>query len=314
MNPWSARHRPGRCPGLTDGRPVGAAVVRRLECFGVSPERAASHQPRATPWATGGTDVILAFILLSLWMLLLPAARPARATDEVAIDEKLGATVPLDLQLNDETGQKVPLKVLIDKPTVLTLNYFRCAGICTPQLNDLTRTLNQIQLEPGKDFQVITVSFDPADTPEVAASKRTNYLRLMKRPFPPLAWRFLTGDAASTKRLTDAVGFHFKRQGDAFIHPAALIILSPQGKVTRYMYGITYLPFDLQMAVGEAASGLVRPTISKALDFCYSYDPAGRKYVINVTRIAGSVTLLAAAVFAAVVLFKGRRRTERASS
>jgi len=254
---------------------------------------------------------VCSILLLSLWMPLLPAAR---AADEVAIDEKLGATVPLDLQLNDETGQKVALKALVDKPTVLTLNYFRCAGICTPQLNDLVRTLNQIQLEPGKDFQVITVSFDPADTPEVAAGKRTNYLRLMKRPFPPLAWRFLTGDAASTKRLTDAVGFKFKRQGDMFLHPAALIILSPQGKVTRYMYGITYLPFDLQMALDEAKSGLVRPTISKALSFCFSYDPASHKYVINITRIAGSVTLLAAAGFAAAVLFKGRRRTERVSS
>jgi protein SCO1/2 len=252
-------------------------------------------------------------LLLSL-SLLLPAARAARAADEVAIDERLGATVPLDLQLNDETGQKVTLKALIDKPTVLTLNYFRCAGICTAQLNDLTRTLNQIQLEPGKDFQVITVSFDPRDTPEVAAAKRTNYFKLMKRPFPPLAWRFLTGDAASTKRLADAVGFKFKAQGDMFLHPGALIVLSPQGEVTRYMYGITYLPADLQMALDEAKSGLVRPTISKALSLCFSYDPAGHRYVINVTRIAGSVTLLAAAIFAAVVLFKSRRRTERVSS
>jgi protein SCO1/2 len=253
-------------------------------------------------------------LLLWLWQALASAAPRPPSTDEVAIDEKLGATVPLDLQLNDETGQKVTLKSLIDKPTVLTLNYFRCAGICTAQLNNLTRTLNEIELEPGKDFQVITVSFDPADTPEVAAGKRTNYFKLMKRPFPPLAWRFLTGDAASTKRLTDAVGFKFKRQGDMFLHPGALIILSPQGKVTRYMYGITYLPVDLQMAIDEAKSGLVRPTISKALSFCYSYDPTGHKYVINVTRVAGSVTLLATAVFAAVVLFKGRRRTERVSS
>jgi protein SCO1/2 len=260
------------------------------------------------------TTAMCSILLLSLWPALASAAAEKPSSDEVGIDEQLGATIPSDLQLIDESGQKVSLKALIDKPTVLTLNYFRCAGICTPQLNNLVRTLNGIELEPGKDFQVITVSFDPTDTFEVAAGKRTNYLRLMKRPFPPLAWRFLTGDAASTKRLTDSVGFKFKRQGDAFLHPAALIILSPQGKVTRYMYGITYLPFDLQMAVGEAASGLVRPTISKALDFCYSYDPAGRKYVIDVTRIAGSVTLLAAAVFAAVVLFKGRRRTERASS
>ncbi len=260
------------------------------------------------------TTATCSLLLLSLWMLLLPAARTARAADEVAIDEKLGATIPLDVQLDDETGQKASLRALIDRPTVLTLNYFRCGGICTAQLHNLVQTLNQIQLEPGKDFQVITVSFDPADTPEVAADKRTSYLKLIKRPFPPLAWRFLTGDAASTKRLTDAVGFEFKRQGEMFLHPGALIILSPHGRVTRYMYGITYLPVDLQMALDEAKSGLVRPTISKALSFCYSYDPAGHKYVMNITRIAGSATLLGAAVFAAVVLFKGRRRTEGISS
>jgi protein SCO1/2 len=253
-------------------------------------------------------------LLLALWVLLLPAARAARAADEVAIDEKLGATVPLDLQLNDAAGQKVTLKTLINKPTILTLNYFRCAGICMAQLNELTRTLNKIQLEPGKDFNVITVSFDPRDTPEVAAEKRNTFFKLLKRPFPPLAWRFLTGDAASTKRLADAVGFKFKPQGDMYLHPGALIILSPQGEVTRYIYGITYLPADLQMAIAEAKSGQVRPTISKALSLCFSYDPKGHKYVINVTRIAGSVTLLGAAVFVGLVLFKGRRRGEGVSS
>ncbi len=236
------------------------------------------------------------------------------AVDEVGIDEKLGATIPLDLELNDEAGRKIALRDLIDKPTVLTLNYFRCGGICTPQLNNLVQTLNRIGLEPGRDFQVITVSFDPTDTAAVAAQKRSNYLKLMTRPFPPLAWRFLTGEANATKALADAVGFGFKRQREEFIHPGALIVLSPQGKVTRYMYGITYLPSDLQMAVAEAATGVVRPTISKALEFCYSYDPVGRKYVFNITRVAGSVTLLFAALFAGVVLLKSRSRVEGVSS
>ena len=257
-----------------------------------------------------------ALLPMALLLLLCPAlarvTQAAAPADEVGIDEKLGTTVPTDIELNDEAGQKVALKSLIDKPTVLTLNYFTCAGICTPQLNNLVQTLNALALEPGREFQVITVSFDPKDTAAVAAAKRTNYLRLMKRPFPPLAWRFLTGDEASTQRLMDAVGFRVKRQGESFLHAGALIILPPQGKITRYMYGITYLPADVQMAVGEAAGGLVRPTISKALAFCYTFDPAGHKYVLNVTRLAGAATLLFAAVFITVVLLKGRRRTQRA--
>jgi protein SCO1 len=248
-------------------------------------------------------------LLLLLWSAPAGATSEARPADEVGINEKLGATIPADLQLNDETGQKVFLRPLIDKPTVLTLNYFRCAGICTPQLNDLVRTLNTIDLEPGKDFQVITVSFDSTDTPDLAAAKRTNYLKLLKRPFPPTAWRFLTGDEASTKALANTVGFGFKKDRDAFIHPGALIVLSPQGKVTRYMYGITYLPADLKMAVGEAASGLARPSISKALSFCFSYDPQGRKYVVNFTRVAGLVTLVLAGAFAVFVLLPSRKRS-----
>lgn len=252
-------------------------------------------------------------------VLLIASGSAVAAPDSAetsGIDEHLGAAVPLDLALRDETGASVTLRQLIDKPTILTLNYFRCGGICTPQLNNLVRTLNEISIEPGKDFQVLTVSFDPADTPAIAAEKRTNYFKLIKRPFPPLAWRFLTGDAAATGALARAVGFGFQKQGDAFIHPGALIVLSAAGKVTQYLYGISYLPAEVQMAVDDAARGVVRPSISRTLSFCYSYDPEGRKYVLNITRVAGTATLACAVVLVAVVLFIGRSRgrTERASS
>ena len=245
-------------------------------------------------------------VLVLLWPAPAFPERDSIAADSPGIDEKLGATIPLDIQLNDETGQKLPLRQLVDKPTVLTLNYFRCTGVCTPQLTDLARTLGGIDLEPGKDFQVVTVSFDSTDTFEIAARKRDNYLKLLKRPFPPAAWRFLTGDEASTRALAAAVGFGFTKRDEIFIHPAALIVLSPQGKVTRYIYGATYLPADLVMAVNEAAQGHVRPTISKALSFCFSYDPEGRRYVLNVTRVAGLATLLFVGVFALTVLLKAR--------
>lgn len=232
---------------------------------------------------------------------------PPVAPGEVGIDERLGNTVPLELELRDETGRPVRLRQLVDKPTILTLNYFRCAGICTPQLNGVVEVLNRTAAVPGQDFQVLTVSFDERDDPEVAAQKRTNYLAEIKRPFPPDAWRFLTGSAAATRMLADAVGFKYKRVNDDFVHAAAIIFLSPGGKVTRYMYGTTYLPADLQLAAQEAARGEAQPTINKYLKFCFSYDPAGRKYVLNVTAVSAIGIILAAIAFVGALAFRGRR-------
>lgn len=226
---------------------------------------------------------------------------------EVGIDEKLGVHIPLDLVLKDEEGNPVTLGALIDKPTILTLNFFRCTGICTPLLNGVVEAINQSKAVPGKEYQVITVSFDDRDTPEIAMGKRTNYLKQIQRPFPPTAWHFLTGDGATTKALCDSVGFKFKRQGDQFIHAGAIVFLSPKGKVTRYMYGITFLPADFQMAVNEAARGEARPTIAKFLQFCFSYDPAGRGYVFSTTRASATVILLLAAGFLAYLALKRPR-------
>jgi protein SCO1 len=234
------------------------------------------------------------------------APTPSFTPDEVGIDEKLGASIPLDLELKAEDGKSITLRQLIDKPTILTLNYFRCAGICTPQLGGVAEVVNRTNAVPGKDFQVLTVSFDERDEPEVAAQKRTNYLAEISRPFPPTAWRFLTGPGATTKALADAVGFKFKRVNDDFVHAAAIIFISPQGKVTRYMYGTTYLPADVQLAAQEAARGEAQPTISKFLKFCFSYDPAGRKYVLNTTAFSATAIILAALIFVAVLARRGR--------
>lgn len=235
------------------------------------------------------------------------APAPTFTPEEVGINEKLGATIPLDLQLKDEDGRTVTLRQLIDKPTILTLNYFRCAGICTPQLGGVAEVLNRTEAVPGRDFQVLTVSFDERDEPEVAAQKRTNYLGEIKRPMPPTAWRFLTGPGATTKALADAVGFKFKRDKDDFVHAAAIIFISPKGQVTRYMYGVTYLPADLQLAAQEAARGEAQPTINKFLKFCFSYDPVGRKYVLNTTTIGATVIILGALVFVFALTRQGRK-------
>lgn len=229
----------------------------------------------------------------------------------VGIEEHLGAQVPMDVVLLDEAGKTVTLGDLVDKPTVLTLNYYRCAGICTPLLNGVVDVLKKTDLAAGKDFQVLTVSFDPTDTPDLASRKKANYLKQLPVTFPAEGWRFYTGEAAQTQRLADAVGFQYRAeqspQGTTeYAHPAAIFILSPKGRVIRYMNGITYLPFDLKMAVAEANAGRPGPTVTKLLKFCYSYDPAGRRYELNVTRVAGVATLLLAGLFA-VTLFVRRK-------
>jgi protein SCO1 len=244
---------------------------------------------------------------VSTGMVMAQSAIPSFTPEEVGINEKLGATIPLDLELKGEDGKAVTLRQLIDKPTILTLNYYRCAGICTPQLAGVAEVLNRTQAVPGQDFQVLTVSFDERDEPEVAAQKRTNYLGEIKRPFPPAAWRFLTGPAATTKALADAVGFKFKRVNDDFVHAAAIIFISPKGVITRYMYGTSYLPADLQLAAQEAARGEAQPTINKFLKFCFSYDPVGRKYVLNTTSIGAIVIILAALVYVLVLTGRGRK-------
>ncbi|MBI5881972.1 MAG: SCO family protein [Elusimicrobia bacterium] len=253
--------------------------------------------------------------LLILLLACSPSGEPgAGAPDgtdpgEVGLSERLGSQVPLDTVFKDEDGKPIALKTLVDKPTVLTLNYFACAGICTPLLHGLTEVLNTTARQPGRDFRVVTVSFDERDAPAIAKMKRINYLKEMKRPFPPEAWRFLTGKDPSIRKLTDSVGFEFKAWGKEFIHPGVLVVLSPKGVVTRYMYGVNFLPADLDMAIDEAAKGLVRPSVVKALAFCFSNDPRGRRYVVKAVSIVGTATMLAALGFAAWLVLGGRRKT-----
>jgi protein SCO1/2 len=251
-------------------------------------------------------------VLLSL--LAVALSRPAHAEapisppSDVGIDEKLGQTVPLDTMLVDEEGNRVSLRSLLDKPTLLTLNYFRCAGLCTPQLNSIAELLQRTDQIPGKDFQILTVSFDPRDNAELAARKKASYLKELSPSFDQKAWRFLTGDPASTKRLADAVGFHFAKHGDDYVHAGALIVLSPEGKVTRYFMGLTYLPFDVKMAVAEASHNQTGPTIARFLKFCYSYDPNGRRYVLDITRVSAAFTIMLATGFGIAVAVTRKKR------
>jgi protein SCO1 len=254
--------------------------------------------------------VLPAAVLAAVLLSGAAARGQGSAPAEAGINEKLGAQVALDSVLKSEDGQDITLRQLMGKPTILTLNYFTCTGICSPLLNGLVDAFNRLGLEPGKDFEVVTMSFDPKDTPEVAREKKINYLKQMKRPFSPEAWHFLTGSEQATKAVTDSVGFQFRAAGIGYVHPGAVVVLTPQGIVSRYMYGLTFLPADIQMALQEAATGQIRPTISRVLAFCYSYDPEGRRWVLSITRLTGTVILLFAVGFL-LFLRKGRSRSNK---
>ncbi len=227
--------------------------------------------------------------------------------EALGIDQNLGRFIPLDATFKDEHGNSVTLRQLIHKPAILALVYLHCRNVCSILLENLATTLNNLPAEPGKDYSALAISFDENEKPPLALKNKELYLKMIPRPFPETAWRFLTGDQENIQKLTHAVGFQFKRVGEDFEHPVTLIILSPEGKITRYMNGIDILPFDLKMALIEAKEGRIGPTISKVLRFCFSYDPKAKKLVFNVLRVTGVLTLL----FAAFVLFvalKGKKR------
>jgi protein SCO1/2 len=226
---------------------------------------------------------------------------------EIGIDEKIGNILPLNTMFFDEKGNFVSLKEIIKKPTILNFVYYRCPGICSPILTELTSIVNFHDMEIGTDYQIVTISFDDREKFELAAAKRDNYFALLKKPIPDDSWKFLTGDSASIYQLTQAAGFYFKREGNDFIHAGALIVISPEGKIARYLNGIKFLPFDVKMAITEAAEGRTGPTITKLLAYCYSYNPEGRMYVFNVTRVAGGVILLFAAVFIVYLTAKPKK-------
>jgi protein SCO1/2 len=248
--------------------------------------------------------ILLSGVLMKTGSYAMDGPKP-----EIGIDEKLGSAIPLDLSFLDEYGKPVRLRELITKPTILSLVYFRCPGICTPLLNGLALTVDHLDLEPGKDYNIITISFDPRETYTTAAEKKKNYLEDMKKKIPESSWRFLTGDSLSIARITDAVGFRYQPQGNDYMHSAAIMVLSSDGKIARYLYGVEFLPLDLKLALVEASEGRVGPTINKLLKLCYSYDPGGRKYVLNVTRIAGGGMVVLIVTFVLILRIKKKKHS-----
>ncbi len=246
-----------------------------------------------------------------------PSSQPAPILQKVGIDQKLGASVPLDLIFRDEEGRAVRLGTYFgEKPVILSLVYYECPMLCTLILNGLVRSLRALSFTAGKEFTVLTVSFDPREGSELAAAKKQAYMRVYGRPEAERGWHFLTGEEAAIRRLTEAVGFRyaFDSETGQFAHASGIMVLTPQGRIARYFYGIEYAPRDLRLGLVEAAQGKIGSPVDQILLYCYHYDPKVGRYsliVMNVLRLAGVATVLVLGGFLVVMFRRDRRMSLR---
>jgi protein SCO1/2 len=230
---------------------------------------------------------------------------------QVGIIEKIGDTIPLNLSFHNEQDSLVTLKSLVNKPTVFTFVYFDCPGLCSPLLDGVSQVIDQTDLVLGRDYQVITISFNFRDTPEKARIKKQNFLKKHSNSKEHQHdWIYLTGDSANIYKMVNAVGFKFKTAGNDFIHAVAIMVVSPKGKITRYLYGTSFLPIDFKMAILESQKGLARPGISHLIQFCYAYDPAGKRYVLDVLKITGTLILFFVIVILLFLLIRTKKKSK----
>ena len=248
-------------------------------------------------------------LLLSATLLLLPyylsaqGSIPQQDDVEVGIVEKLDTYIPTDIRLISEDGDTVYTGDLLGKPIVLNLVYFRCPGICSPLMDRLAEVIKKSGLTIGKDYRVATVSFNPREGTQLAKQKKNNYLNVTGLTDAKEGWIFYTSDSANIARLTESVGFRYKQTGNDYIHTGTLIFIAGDGKITRYLNGIQFLPFEFKLAVLETSRGQSGPTINKILQYCYSFDPAGHKYVLNIT-----ITFFLVVLFLTLLILSLRKK------
>lgn len=251
------------------------------------------------------------FIMLSFLSVNLLKADEKPA--ELGIYEHLDQTLPEGLIFTDEKYNIVDLKKEINKPTVIALVYYECPGICSPLLEGVAEVITRAKLDLGTEYQVFTISFDWNEKTKLAKDKKTNYSKLVKGKDVENGWRWFTGDSANVNNLLNSLGFKVKKEGEEFIHPASLIVVSPQAKITRYLHGTYFLPFDLKMAVIEASAGKSGPTINKVLKYCFAFDPEGKKYVLNITKVSGTLIIFIAVSFFMGLMFSKKRGINKKS-
>lgn len=267
------------------------ALLLSTAGFAADKEHAEHEHPVSTPVASAPT--------------LTPPAQTG-----VGVTENLGAYLPDDVLLLDEQGKSVNLKELVTMPSILVPIYYTCPNDCNLLLGMLAQVLPKVALAPGKEFQVLCVSFDETDTPALAARRKNDFMTAAAKGFPETAWRFLTGDLPTVQRLMRVIGFGFKREGKAFQHAMVMVAVSPSGKIVRYLYGAAPLPFDITMAATEAAEDKIGLSVKRAIAFCYSYDPQGRRYVFSFMKVAGVSILAGMLLFLGFLILGGKKKPQ----
>jgi len=217
---------------------------------------------------------------------------------QIGFDEKQGQYAALDIKLVNENSDTVLLRDIIDKPTILNLVYFRCPGTCSPLMWGISKFIDEVDLQLGTDYEVFTISFDYTESIDLGIQKKSNYASTMKKKDSAKYWQFFVSDSINIAKLTQSVGFNYKNINNQFIHPTGLIALSSDGKITRYLRGIEFLPFEIKITMVEAANGKIGPSINRVLAICYSYDENGNQFVFNVTRVSAIII-----IFIAIVMF-----------
>jgi protein SCO1/2 len=250
----------------------------------------------------------------------MPSSALPAPLREIGFDQNIGHPLPLDTPFTDELGRTVPIgRYFGQRPVVLVFVYYECPMLCSQVLNALASSLDVMSLEPGKDFDVVTVSFDPRETPALAAAKKSAYLQRYKRPGAAAAWHFLTGGQSSIDRLTRAAGFRFvwDDQLKQFAHPTGILVATTDGRIARYLFGIDYGPRDLRLALVDASAGKVGSVADAFLLYCYHYDPMTGRYglaIMRAIRLAGTATVVSLGLFIGVMVRRERRAQRRRSA
>ena len=257
-------------------------------------------------------------------LLVLTVSVSAQVIDDkvaelegVDIVEHLGDKIPLDLSFTDDNGQEVTLESYFDgeKPVLLMLGYYECPMLCNLVFNGIINSVKQVELLPGKDYKMISVSINHRENYELAAAKKTNYLTALDMPSAQEGWSFLTGDSSQSQMLSNAIGFQYRYDENIqqYAHPAAIYLLSPNGKISRYLYGVEYKPNDLKFGLLEASDGKIGNTIDRIILYCYHYDPDAKGYVVfagNVMRLGGAITLVLLGGMIGILFYRERRKKQ----
>ncbi len=233
--------------------------------------------------------LILFLISFSSFGIIIGQTDQSSTDIEIGFIEKQGEYAALGTKLVNEEGDTVVFGDLLGIPTILNLVYYRCPGTCSPLMWGITKFIQRVDLKLGEDYQVLTISFDPTENIRLGIQKKSNYISSLEDKSLAGGWHFFASDSANIAKLTESVGFRYKWIVDQYTHPTGLIALAPDGKITRYLRGIEFMPFDIKITMVEAADGKVGPSINRVLAFCYSYDQKGNEFVFNITRVSGVI-------------------------